>query len=169
MSYSFKFMAKKDKKKEEVKEVKKEEEKKLPPSQQLKKVATEHYKNIDKVLEKVEPVVYIAKKYEFSRLSVTLILIGMLVGVILICLNIKGAFITDIIAYIYPAYKTIKSIDIAEKYCFTIADCREKDKHFPKQWLSYWYLKWTDNRLMFGFYKLMENFNEHLLKVFPFY
>ncbi|KAJ3000424.1 hypothetical protein HDV02_005784, partial [Globomyces sp. JEL0801] len=83
-------MAKKDKKKEEVKEVKKEEEKKLPPSQQLKKVATEHYKNsmisnnfnqkVDKVLEKVEPVVYIAKKYEFSRLSVTLILIGMLVG-----------------------------------------------------------------------------------------
>ncbi|KAJ3269246.1 ER membrane protein DP1/Yop1 [Terramyces sp. JEL0728] len=63
--------------------------------------------------------------------------------------NVQAGILTDLLAHVYPAYMSLKSIEC------------DKDKSNYKQWLSYW--------VIYGMLELVENFNEALMKMSPFY
>ena len=77
------------------------------------------------------------------------------VAVVFICLPVVlmfllggGHFVIDLVAYLYPAYASIKAIE-------------SPDKADDTQWLTYW--------LVFSLFKLVEGIAEPLIHLIPFY
>ena len=77
------------------------------------------------------------------------------VAVLFICLPVVlmfllggGHFVIDLVAYLYPAYASIKAIET-------------NDKNDDTQWLTYW--------LVFSLFKLVEGIAEPLIHLIPFY
>jgi receptor expression-enhancing protein 5/6 len=106
-----------------------------------------HYHDIlDRELAKINFFVDLEKKTGLPK--VTLVLGGFSFVFVLIFFNFGGQIITDLLAWVYPAYSSFKAIE----------------QHNPsdsKQWLTYW--------TVFGFINVIEYFVDFVLYWFPFY
>lgn len=91
-------------------------------------------------------VTYLATNLNQKKEHVTIILLG--IPILLMFLLGGGHFIIDLVAYLYPAYASIKAIETNEKDDDT-------------QWLTYW--------LVFSLFKLVEGIAEPLIHLIPFY
>jgi predicted component of viral defense system (DUF524 family) len=105
------------KEKEEVKQVKEEKKEPLTVKVMIELI------EIDKVLAKIPIVVDLQKKYNTSRLVVGAAFASTFLYCLLVVLNIQGRLLSNVLAYYYPAYKSIKSIE---------------SKKEEKRWLAYW-------------------------------
>jgi receptor expression-enhancing protein 5/6 len=83
---------------------------------------------LEKALAKIEAFVWLEKRYKRKKFKILFAICGVLIYTILVLFNWWdiGAIMTDLLTFIYPAYRSMKAIDTYEK---------EDDK----QWLSYWY------------------------------
>lgn len=68
--------------------------------------------------------------------------------VLLLLLLGGGHFVIDLVAYLYPAYASVKAIET-------------NTKDDDTQWLTYW--------LVFSLFKLVEGIAEPLVQLIPFY
>lgn len=91
-------------------------------------------------------VTYLATKLNQQKEHVTIVLMGL--PILLTFLLGGGHFIIDLVAYLYPAYASIKAIETNEKDDDT-------------QWLTYW--------LVFSLFKLVEGIVEPLIHLIPLY
>ncbi|KAF9159429.1 ER membrane protein DP1/Yop1 [Actinomortierella ambigua] len=67
---------------------------------------------------------------------------------LMIFFNFAGQLFSNILGFVYPAYRSFKALESPEK---------EDDK----QWLTYW--------TVYGFVSILESFTDFLLYWFPFY
>lgn len=67
---------------------------------------------------------------------------------LLICFNVAGSLLTNLLGFLYPAYASFKAIE-------------SKHKDDDTQWLTYW--------CVFGFFNVVEFFADIILYWLPFY
>jgi receptor expression-enhancing protein 5/6 len=139
---SFILKSAKDHQKKQEKEKGKEKPKKEPTP--IEKVSKAN--QLDKALEKVPFIVSLSKKHKFSKPIVALILAISVLVFLLILFNVQARVLSNTVTYVYPAYKSLKTIDSGKEY---------------KQWLSYW--------ILLGYLQLCEHFLPIVLRIFPFY
>jgi receptor expression-enhancing protein 5/6 len=75
------------------------------------------------------------------------VIIGLLASVFLVCIGYLEKIITNIVGTVYPAYWTMKSIELNT----------DDDRH----WLTYW--------VVFALFSIIDTFSGFLLKFIPFY
>lgn len=85
-------------------------------------------------------------QYPKAKSYVTLALVALYF--LLIIFNVAGSLLTNLLGFLYPAYKSFKAIE-------------SKHKDDDTQWLTYW--------TVFGFFNVLEFFSDTLLYWLPFY
>ncbi|KAI8906321.1 TB2/DP1, HVA22 family-domain-containing protein [Gorgonomyces haynaldii] len=85
-------------------------------------------------------------KLGMNTLGVVIVTCFMTLATVLLLLNLGAAFISDIVGFFYPAYQSLRGIDLRQGH---------------KQWVAYW--------VVFGTLKCMEHFIQAILKVLPIY
>lgn len=107
----------------------------------------QHYNDLlDKELAKHTIFINLEKKTGVPKVSLVLGAGASLF--ILIFFNLGGQIITDLLAWVYPAYSSFKAIETPSP-------------NDDKQWLTYW--------TVFGFVNVVEYFVDRILFWFPFY
>ena len=101
---------------------------------------TEKTPAIDSAVTYVAGVTKQQKEYVAVALLALPILLLLLLG--------GGHFVIDLVAYLYPAYASVKAIET-------------NTKDDDTQWLTYW--------LVFSLFKLVEGIAEPLVQLIPFY
>ncbi|KAL1921752.1 uncharacterized protein VTP21DRAFT_10394 [Calcarisporiella thermophila] len=121
--------------------------KQLPPFvANLQAKLNECYKQLDVELEKSAFLKDVEKKTNINKRH--LVTGAAAVAGIFIFFNIAGALISNLIGYIYPAYRSFKAIE-------------SKDSADDIQWLTYW--------TVFGVCSIIEQFTDTILYWLPFY
>ncbi|KAI8910080.1 TB2/DP1, HVA22 family-domain-containing protein [Entophlyctis helioformis] len=103
---------------------------------------------VETFLGNIPPIPAASKTLNITKIHVVLLFGVVVAWVALILNNVHGAVLTDIVAYSYPAYASIKAVDSGDKVKYT-------------HWLAYW--------VIFGLFKVLENFDLALLKMLPYY
>jgi len=91
-------------------------------------------------------VTYLAGITKQQKEHVAVVMVGL--PVVLMFLLGGGHFVIDLVAYLYPAYASVKAIE-------------SNTKDDDTQWLTYW--------LVFSLFKLVEGIAEPLIHLIPFY
>jgi receptor expression-enhancing protein 5/6 len=91
-------------------------------------------------------VTFLASKVNAKKEHVAVLLVSL--PVVLMFLFGGGHFVIDLVAYMYPAYASVKAIE-------------SNTKDDDTQWLTYW--------LVFSLFKLVEGIAEPLIHLIPFY
>ncbi|KAH6569748.1 hypothetical protein BASA62_004670 [Batrachochytrium salamandrivorans] len=103
---------------------------------------------IEQSLTHIPALVALEKTYKITKRHCVLLAVASTIWAILVIKNIQGGPLTDIVGFSYPAYASIKAVEIGDKIKYT-------------HWISYW--------IMFGLLKVVENFHMAVLHMFPFY
>jgi len=104
---------------------------------------------LNQVETKLTKNAQLRKLKEQTKIPITYMLIGVLVIIIMIIYFLSGlCALTNLVAFVYPAYMTIKAI-------------KGGNKSDDRLWLAYW--------LWYGLFALVESITDFLLFWIPFY
>ena len=110
---SFRIGREKEPPKEVKIEVKKETKKEDP------------FKKIEQSLEKIGVLNLLESKMKISKIKIIVFLGVLILYSIMTLINFNGEYLSNLLAFLYPSYQSLKAIDEGEKGNY-------------KQWLSFW-------------------------------
>jgi len=104
--------------------------------------------DVDSKLKKIEPFKTI---HQQTKIPILYLIVGILAFIILIIYALSGLrAITNLVAFVYPAYMTIKALNK-----------NNKDKDKSKLWLAYW--------VWYGLFAVVESITDILFFWIPMY
>ncbi|KAL3897736.1 MAG: hypothetical protein SGCHY_003218 [Lobulomycetales sp.] len=123
----------------------------------VKDQAAFYLSQLDKELSKVPQLVQLE---QVTKIPKTYAVLGVSsIFTLLVFLNVMGNLLTNLLGFVYPAYRSFKAIE-------------SKQKDDDTLWLTYWYPFPSQSllfRVVFGAFNVVEYFSDLILHWVPFY